>query len=149
MNTVRYVVGFLFNSTADRVVLIKKDRPDWQAGKLNGVGGKIEAGESPAMAMVREFKEEAGITITDWNNFAILSGRGFETYFFYSEQTDDRVSMVKTMETEEVIIVDAKTLDGRPCLPNLNWLIPMALSMRHDAAECFLINERYYEAVQL
>jgi len=54
----RYVVGFLFSEDQSRVLLVWKNRPAWQNGKLNGVGGKIEAGETPLQAMEREFKEE-------------------------------------------------------------------------------------------
>jgi 8-oxo-dGTP pyrophosphatase MutT (NUDIX family) len=54
----RYVVGFLFSEDESRVLLVWKNRPAWQDGKLNGVGGKIEAGETPLQAMEREFKEE-------------------------------------------------------------------------------------------
>ncbi len=36
-----YVVGFMFTEDEKQVVLIEKKRPEWQAGKLNGVGGKI------------------------------------------------------------------------------------------------------------
>ena len=62
-NTIYYVVGFLFNPDMTEVVLIKKNRPDWQKGLLNGVGGKIESGEDPITAMIREFKEETGIKL--------------------------------------------------------------------------------------
>jgi hypothetical protein len=36
-----YVVGFLFRNNLSEVALIKKDRPAWQAGHLNGIGGKL------------------------------------------------------------------------------------------------------------
>ena len=71
-NTIYYVVGFLFNPDMTEVVLIKKNRPDWQKGLLNGVGGKIESGEDPITAMIREFKEETGVEIYNWNLFWII-----------------------------------------------------------------------------
>jgi 8-oxo-dGTP diphosphatase len=43
-----YACGFLFSLDRTRVLLIRKRRPAWQAGRLNGVGGKIEPGETPA-----------------------------------------------------------------------------------------------------
>lgn len=43
------------------VLLVLKDRPEWQKGKLNLPGGKIEEGESPVAAAVRELKEETGL----------------------------------------------------------------------------------------
>lgn len=57
---VQYVLGFMFNEAESKVILIFKNRPAWQAGKLNGIGGKIEEGETPIQAMNREFAEETG-----------------------------------------------------------------------------------------
>jgi 8-oxo-dGTP pyrophosphatase MutT (NUDIX family) len=56
----RYVLGFVFNRNLGRVLLVLKNRPAWQANKLNGIGGKIEVGETPLQAMEREFREETG-----------------------------------------------------------------------------------------
>jgi len=53
----QYVAGFLFDETLENVVLIRKNRPKWQAGKLNGVGGHVEARETSIETMHREFKE--------------------------------------------------------------------------------------------
>lgn len=41
---------------------IKKDR-DIHAGKWNGLGGKLEAGETPEECVIREVREESGLTI--------------------------------------------------------------------------------------
>ena len=38
-----YVCGFLFSPDRKKVLLIRKRRPAWQAGKLNGVGGKVDS----------------------------------------------------------------------------------------------------------
>lgn len=38
---------------------------DFHKGKYNGLGGKIEPGESPEACMVREIHEESGLTVTD------------------------------------------------------------------------------------
>lgn len=71
----RYVVGFLFAD--DEVLLIKKNHPSWQFGKLNGLGGHIEENESPLDAMIREFEEESGgARIEHWNMFLLLKGGG-------------------------------------------------------------------------
>ena len=60
-----WVVGFLMDSDAEQVILIRKNRPEWQAGKLNGVGGKVEPGELIGGAMYREFREETGVIVQD------------------------------------------------------------------------------------
>jgi 8-oxo-dGTP diphosphatase len=68
MLTKEYVLGFVFNEEGDRVLLIHKQRPDYQQGKWNGLGGKIEDGEIPKMAMMREFFEECGIFLSKWED---------------------------------------------------------------------------------
>ncbi len=57
---VEYVLGFMFSPDEKKVLLIWKNRPSWQAGKLNGIGGKVNPGETPLEAMEREFIEETG-----------------------------------------------------------------------------------------
>lgn len=57
----KYVLGFFFSEDRERVLLIKKNRPEFLRGKLNGIGGHLESAESPLSAMQREFHEETGI----------------------------------------------------------------------------------------
>ena len=45
----------------DRVLLIRKKR-GFGAGKINGPGGKLEAGETALHAAIRETQEEIGVT---------------------------------------------------------------------------------------
>ena len=40
----RYVAGFLVSDDRYYVALIRKKRPAWQEGRLNGIGGHIEGG---------------------------------------------------------------------------------------------------------
>ena len=71
-----YCLGFVFDELGDAVLMVRKRRPLWQAGKLNGVGGKIERGETPRQAMSRECAEETGLQIDEdqWEHFATLDG---------------------------------------------------------------------------
>ncbi len=130
------VVGFLFSEERDKVVLIKKTHPEWQKGKLNGVGGKVQPGETPYAAMVREFKEEAGLNITGWRRFCILHGSARSTkmdpwvvHFFvdFAERPESVVSM-----TDETVLawdypdVITEEFGFPPHIPNLHWLLPMA-----------------------
>ncbi len=54
----------LFVVESDRVLLIRK-KTGLGAGKVNGPGGKIDPGETPMPAAVRECQEEIGITPDD------------------------------------------------------------------------------------
>lgn len=122
-----FVVGFLVDCD-NRVVLVRKNRPEWQDGLLNGVGGKIEPGEYPYDAMVREFKEEADVLVDNWENFLTLIGNGFKVYFFVAHGLKGQLDLVKTM-TDEPIETHYFTNTCPPLdlIPNLYWILPMAM----------------------
>ncbi len=132
-----YVAGFLFD--LDRVALVVKNRPKWQAGKMNGIGGHIEDGETPAQAMSREFVEETGHPDPiSWIPFAVLSGEQFAVHFFYAYGDSSKVT---TMTDEEIVVVPVEEINEANAIPNLTWLIPMAKSMIYDGANLFKIQE--------
>jgi len=119
----QYVVGFFFSVDYQHVVLIEKLKPAWQKGKLNGVGGKIEPGETPEQAMQREFREEAGLDVVTWRKFCVLKWRGGEVHFFTATGDVYRVYSA----TEEIIRrIKVEHLEVFQIIPNLRWLVPMA-----------------------
>ena len=61
LNVKTYTVGFIFDSTLEEVALMEKTHPEWQKGKLNGIGGKVEDGEIVISCMIREAEEETGL----------------------------------------------------------------------------------------
>ncbi len=137
-----YVVGFLFSSDYEKVVLIRKLRPALQVGKLNGPGGKIISGETGFEAMRREFKEETCLDIKSWYHFANLVGEGYDVRFFRS--VTDNIEHACTVTDEQIEIIPVKDLCKFALLPNVQWLIHMALSF-HQGENCtmFQINELY------
>jgi 8-oxo-dGTP diphosphatase len=130
----QYVVGFVFSPDHTKVLLIQKNRPAWQRNHYNGIGGKIEEGEEPIEAMVRECNEESGLYIQpmNWKHFAVI----------VSEERMYRVHCFSTVSAiyedfenktdEEIAIIDVTALWSTPVIPNLRWLIPFALD--HDIA---------------
>lgn len=58
-----YCVGFIFNPTMTEVLLLKMEK--FYTDRLNGVGGKINPGEHPMVAMYRETFEETSIEMED------------------------------------------------------------------------------------
>lgn len=135
----KYVCGFMFDSNA-RVLLIAKLRPDWQAGKLNGIGGRVEEGETETQAMRREFQEETGIVCDNWCLFCVLrDARGWPVYFYYGA---GNIYAAQRLTDEEPVILECSDLgfDAR-VIPNLRWLIPMAQSMRFETISHFSIQE--------
>lgn len=125
---IQYVAGFFFDEKLDNVWLIRKQKPDWQKDLLNGVGGKIEENEGPISAMVREFREEAGIYVYDWHKFCVIGDEDWEVTFFYSiAKNDFDFGRVKTMTDEIMIHIEAADVIYRKTISNLRWLIPMAI----------------------
>jgi 8-oxo-dGTP diphosphatase len=118
-----YVCGFLFSMDRSRVLLIRKRRPAWQAGRLNGVGGKVEAGEGFAAAMTREFAEEAGLTIHPWQQVLTLSGSDWRGHFFRAFGDVDSARAL----TDEALEIHAVAELPGDTIPNLHWMIPLML----------------------
>lgn len=140
---IRYVCGFLFDTTLNLVVLIEKQTPAWQKGRWNGVGGKIEDGETPIQAMTREFKEEAGMEITDWKQYCTLGDPNFEVCFFHSVVDPDQITKVRTLTAEQLGIwsIPRVSMWNFPILSNLRWLLPMALvAIKNENPEFYNIN---------
>ena len=135
-----YVVGFAFGHGGN-VALIVKNRPEWQRGRMNGIGGKIEPGEMSDDAMVREFYEETGrLTRKEvWEFFATLSGAEFSVAFFYTYLNN--LEGLQSPTDENVVVVPIESINATDCIPNVTWLIPMALSMDYDNAQAFVVTE--------
>ena len=129
-NVQQYVCGFLFSPDRTCVLLIRKRRPAWQAGKLNGLGGKIEAGETALQAMRREFREEAGADVAEWQHVLTLSGaddagsgRAWAGHFF---RAFGDVSAARATTDEALEVHPTENLP-RDTIPNLRWMIPLML----------------------
>ena len=52
---------------AGETLMLRRDKGpgDLHAGKWNGLGGKVESGENPDQAAVREVREESGLVLID------------------------------------------------------------------------------------
>jgi 8-oxo-dGTP diphosphatase len=136
------VVGFLFSDSGRQLIVIHKNRPAWQAGRVNVPGGKVEPGETPQDAVHREWFEETGVQIFGWDQFAALEGTDFELFCFMHFDTSKLLRCHTT--TDELI--DSVNVSDLPAnmLPNARWLIPMALSFKAgEHASSFQIQEVY------
>lgn len=118
-----YVCGFMFDITGSDVLLIKKNRPKWQEGKWNGIGGKIYTGESAVTAMVREFKEETGVETCEgkWNLKVNRYSPISQVFFFWSI---GNLRAAKQTTDEEIGIFSVTALPLN-VIDNLRWLIPL------------------------
>jgi mutator protein MutT len=61
----------LFLRKGGQVLLAEKKR-GFGEGKFNGIGGKLELGETVEQAMIRETQEEIGVTPTEYEQVATV-----------------------------------------------------------------------------
>lgn len=144
---IHYVLGFAFEPYLNQVLVINKTKPDWQVGMMNGVDGKVEEGESPGEAMVREFEEETGQPTSkdQWVRFAVMKFCTLRTtppheavishVHCLTIVVPKQFSPRKDNPNGEVARWRAVDTAYEPnYIPNLRWLIPMAL-LKHKKPE--------------
>lgn len=120
------VVGFLFDLDLNYVVLIRKNRPDFMIGKLNGPGGGVKEGEKPHEAMCREFKEECGLSISSWQYFVTMSGCDWRVFCYCA--TSPKISEITSCTDEKVRLYRVDMLHIHNLVINVDWLISLAVT---------------------
>lgn len=132
-----YVCGFMFDHDLEKVVLINKKRPEWQAGLWNGVGGHIEANEPPRNAMAREFYEETGLPTSpeSWVLIGVMETPAARVYFYATCNSNWYEVVDMTDETVTIwdvnFVLNPKGLFS--VVPNLYALIGHARSRMSTA----------------
>lgn len=142
----KFVIGFAFTDKYEKVMLIRKNRPEYFKGLWNGVGGHIEEGEMPVEAMSREFTEETGIcnVRTEWRYFLKINFRnpnflGEMHCFSYRPNltTDEVMEAINNSPTDESLgLFNVQSLPLN-IIRNSKWLIPMALDRDILQSEIF------------
>ncbi len=122
--TLEYVLALLFTADGREVVLVRKTRPAWQAGRVNALGGKLKTGEGLADAARREVREEAGVDVDGWEEFLVW--RDPEYRLRAVRAFDDVARHARTAEDQEVFLANVGALPLN-VIDNLRWMIPLAL----------------------
>lgn len=122
-----YTLGFIFSQDTFEVLLMHKKRPDWQVGRINGVGGRVEPNEESADCIVREVLEETGVQTQrdNWAYFGVIKSANWQVDLYvmlhygntkdFSTVTDEKIEWFKVDDLPDNI------------LENLNWMIPMGM----------------------
>ena len=128
-----YTVGFIFNPNFSKVLLVEKNRPDWQRGHLNGVGGHIEPGEESAACIAREGVEETNLKtrLEDWTFVGDMKTADWRVDVYahiHAGAPDD----AKTATDEKIAWHDVSPLPAA-VLSNLHWLVPLSIDkLKHN-----------------
>ena len=132
----KMTVGFIFNNDLSKVLLIKKNRPEWQDGFLNGVGGHMRPLEENRndfeACWIREVKEETDLRI-DKSNITRI-GRIFSTnngiivvmYAYRLSKSEESTYKCEQMTDEEITWFNVDDLPKLKTIANLQHLIPLA-----------------------
>lgn len=112
------------------ILVVEKNKPEWQKGRLNLPGGKIEDGEDPPHAALREFFEEVGPSPCSAmpQVMGVIQGSWGKVYC--CRWLGDPSSEIKPQdnETEKVFWAPWNEIKDDPRLiPNLRVVIPMML----------------------
>ena len=108
----------------------EKNKPERQKGRLNLPGGKVEDGEEPAHAALRELREEAGPVQTSnyLPQMGVIQGSWGKVHCFRTLSDPEIFVKPQENETEKVFWIPWNEIKDDPRLiPNLRVVIPMML----------------------
>ena len=124
MRAFTYVLALLFTPDRRGVVLMRKTRPAWQAGRVNAPGGKLLEGEDALAAARRETREEAGVDVAAWEELLVWDDPVYRLHVVRA--FDDAAHRARTAEDQEVFLAAVDALPPE-LIDNLRWLVPLAL----------------------
>ena len=105
--------------TGGRQVLMlhrTKKENDVNHDKWIGVGGKFEEGESPEECVIREVKEETGLTLTDWRYRGLVTfvNDQYETERMHLFTSDAFTGALTDCDEGELVWMKREQLDTLP-----------------------------------
>lgn len=131
-NFLEYTVGMLYTPDFKQVLLIKKTKPQWQAGNWNFPGGKIEPGEPPRISVSREFREETNLRIPTnvWRAVGTIHNEGECKYrvLIFAGIYDAAIHGEVSSLTDELVSWHHTFALPTNLITNLTWLIPLGVN---------------------
>lgn len=97
-----------------KILLLNREKPSWM-GCWNGIGGKIDEGEMPRAAMLREIDEETGMDVDELMfkgliTWSYLDGSSFGGLYLYVAHFPENITYHTPRKTREGIL-DWKEID--------------------------------------
>jgi 8-oxo-dGTP diphosphatase/2-hydroxy-dATP diphosphatase len=125
--------------TKDFILLGRRKKQGFGSGKWLGLGGKVENGESIEEGMVRECREEANITVANFEKRGVLT-------FHYQDDPDMEVHYFeiikyggKPSDSDEMEVkwIALNKIPYENMWPNDRYWLPMFLDKKYFTGEFF------------
>ena len=135
----KFTLGFIFDSASRHVLLVHKERPEWQKGKVNGVGGKYESGEGAEACIQRETQEETTLEIpeSNWVYVGVIHQEKGDVDVLaarYRGSMED----AKRNDDEEIGWFPIDALPEN-VMTNVSWLVPLSLEKLDGVFKAFSV----------
>ncbi|WP_418187290.1 NUDIX domain-containing protein [Aliarcobacter lanthieri] len=105
----RCVLGII--TDGKKILLLRKNNPDWQRGLYNGIGGKVDIDSTPIDTIIKISKEEIGLDILNWNELeTIILANGVELTYLLSLVDEEQIKKAKSLTDERLEIFNIDKL---------------------------------------
>ena len=155
MESTTYTYTLAFIKYQQDILMLNRIKPPW-LGLWNGLGGKIQANESPMASIIRELEEEMGITfspldimdkgVLTWNDFE-ANGQGIHMFVIelkkplsqtFPRMTDEGILDLKSFEW----IMDEMNYG---VAPNIPYFLPVLFESGRHHIHCIFENDTLKE----
>lgn len=128
----------------NQILLINREKPSWM-GCWNGIGGKLEPGESPHDSMIRELAEETAI---EEHHLQQLQFKGYITWSVDGAGYGGGYLYLAEVSESYRLDTPVKTAEGILDWKNIDWIlheenqglasnIPKCLEMMLHHSQCY------------
>ena len=143
--TARHLVTprtLVFLRRGAQVLLLEGGPAKWFAGKLNGVGGSVEAGEDVLASALRETEEETGLRPAALELAAVVHVMAEPVVLLFVFTGEAPAGAVRESGEGRLVWLDESEIasQGARLVPDLVELLPRLLPRRQGDSPLFLVS---------